>query len=152
MENNKLSVEYLVLHHSASGAEAGVHDIRSWHLDRGFDDIGYHWVIDQHGDLHPGRAEHQVGAHAYGLNQKSLGICCVGNYEESTPTQTLLDGLVQCLVALCKKYNLETDRIISHRDVIKITPDATVTRCPGEGLYHLIPAIRKAVQEQLLLI
>lgn len=60
---------------------AKVEEIRRWHVrDRGWRDIGYHWIIDRNGQMAPGRAETQVGAHVSGHNTGSLGICLIGGH------------------------------------------------------------------------
>jgi hypothetical protein len=58
--------------------------IRAYHMrpvaqgGRGWNDIGYHWVIERDGSLHAGRDEAEVGAHCEGDNSDSIGICMVG--------------------------------------------------------------------------
>jgi N-acetylmuramoyl-L-alanine amidase len=58
--------------------DIGVEDIRVWHKDRGWDDIGYHYVIRRDGTVEPGRDEDAQGAHVRGWNEFSIGICLVG--------------------------------------------------------------------------
>lgn len=53
-------------------------EIRSWHLARGFSDIGYHWIIDRNGEIGRGRPESTMGAHVAGRNSHSIGICLLG--------------------------------------------------------------------------
>jgi peptidoglycan hydrolase-like protein with peptidoglycan-binding domain len=61
--------------------EAKVADIRRWHMqERGWRDIGYHWLIDRDGKLAPGRAETEIGAHVIDRNQGTLGICLLGGH------------------------------------------------------------------------
>lgn len=57
-----------------------VAEIRRWHRDRGWRDIGYHWIIDRDGSIAPGRPETQVGAHVAGHNTGSLGVCLIGGH------------------------------------------------------------------------
>ena len=58
-----------------------VAEIRRWHVEeRGWRDIGYHWVIDRNGAVAPGRAETEIGAHVEGHNAGTVGICLVGGY------------------------------------------------------------------------
>lgn len=80
-----------------------VDEIRRWHLERGFEDIGYHFVIYLDGSLHPGRPVDQVGAHAYGHNQNSIGICYVGGLDRrGRPANTLNKAQERTLVTLIK--------------------------------------------------
>lgn len=58
-----------------------VAEIRRWHVqERGWRDIGYHWVIDRDGSVAPGRPEIEIGAHVEGHNAGTIGICLVGGY------------------------------------------------------------------------
>jgi len=52
--------------------------IHRWHLERGFDGIGYHYIILEDGRIQNGRPDYWVGAHAKGFN-KAIGICLIGN-------------------------------------------------------------------------
>ena len=80
-----------------------VEEIRKWHLQRGFDDIGYHYVIYLDGTVHIGRPVEIVGAHAYGHNQHSIGICYVGGLDRrGRPTNTLNRAQEQSLVTLIR--------------------------------------------------
>jgi N-acetylmuramoyl-L-alanine amidase len=73
-------INLLVIHCTATpnGLPVPISTIRAWHLDRGFRDIGYHYVIQVDGSVMVGRPEEQIGAHAAGHNTHSLGISLVG--------------------------------------------------------------------------
>lgn len=66
--------------------DIGATEIRKWHTEeRGWSDIGYHFVITRSGVIENGRdIDHdgdifeEVGAHTYGYNKNSIGICLVG--------------------------------------------------------------------------
>ncbi|MFN7002170.1 MAG: N-acetylmuramoyl-L-alanine amidase [Roseinatronobacter sp.] len=57
-----------------------VAEIRRWHRANGWNDIGYHWIIDRDGSLAPGRAETVVGAHTVGKNSGTIGVCLLGGH------------------------------------------------------------------------
>ena len=58
-----------------------VAEIRRWHVQqRGWRDIGYHWVIDRDGAVAPGRPETEIGAHVERHNRGTIGICLLGGY------------------------------------------------------------------------
>ena len=84
----------IIIHCTATrrGRNHTVDQVRQWHLARGFDDIGYHYLIYTDGTLHLGRPVEQVGAHAYGHNQHSIGICYVGGLDRlaALPTPSTL--------------------------------------------------------------
>lgn len=53
-------------------------DIDSWHRQRGFAGIGYHYVVLLDGTVEPGREEERAGAHCLGHNACSIGVCYIG--------------------------------------------------------------------------
>ena len=143
------SVEWIVLHHSASDFDATIADIERWHRERGFDDIGYHWVIDRDGLIWEGRSEQIIGAHARGLNAESLGVCCIGNFETSEPTPPMVEALIRLLVSIAYRYQVSSQKIIGHQDVCNLRSEATPTECPGKQLAQLLPMIRERVAQEL---
>ena len=95
--------------------DIGVKDIDLWHRERGFDSVGYHWVIRRDGTLEEGRSESTPGAHAYGHNQDSIGVCMVGGKPDCNYTAAqwrCLEALVKDLLA---RY--PGSEVIGHRDV-----------------------------------
>ena len=81
------NIRLIILHCSATpeGQDFSVEDIDRWHRQRGFNCIGYHWVVYRDGSVHPGRPEEMVGAHCKGYNQHSIGVCYVGGLRPLTP-------------------------------------------------------------------
>lgn len=64
-----------------AGIAAKVAEIRRWHVqDRGFKDIGYHFIIDRDGVVARGRPVEQVGAHTQGKNTGTIGVCLIGGH------------------------------------------------------------------------
>jgi len=54
-------------------------EIRRWHVEeRGWSDIGYHYVITRNGVVVQGRSLDKIGAHVKGHNKGTIGICLVG--------------------------------------------------------------------------
>lgn len=74
------SIKYIIIHCSDSpdDRDYNVNDIRHWHKERGFSDIGYHYVICRNGTVQEGRNEDIIGAHCEGYNFNSIGICLIG--------------------------------------------------------------------------
>jgi N-acetyl-anhydromuramyl-L-alanine amidase AmpD len=116
-------IKQLVVHCAATrpSLDVGVAEIRAWHRQQGWSDVGYHHVIRRDGTVEPGRREELVGAHVSGHNRDSIGICLVGGLDaegEPAPTFTeeqfaALRGLLNDLLA---KYDLSDDAILGHRD------------------------------------
>jgi N-acetylmuramoyl-L-alanine amidase len=67
-----------------------VAEIRRWHVrERGWKDIGYHWIIDRDGQVAPGRSETQVGSHVKGHNTGSIGVCLIGGHGSAADDEFL---------------------------------------------------------------
>lgn len=78
------NLDMIVIHCSAtpSNMDIGVEEIRKWHLEQGFSDIGYHYVIKRNGELEVGRPIDKPGAHCKGHNARSIGVCLVGGVDK----------------------------------------------------------------------
>ena len=85
-------INCVVVHCSASPDDRDSVDaaeIHRWHVKRGFDGIGYHYVIKLDGTIEKGRPVEKVGAHAFGYNKRSIGLCYIGGVdEEGNPKDT----------------------------------------------------------------
>lgn len=136
---------HIVIHHSATAADMSVEEIRRAHLDRGFDDIGYHYLVLADGSVAKGRPEGVPGAHARGINQHSIGVCCVGHFQDTPITRGQFEALISLVVDLASRYRIQVEDILGHCDVTAISPDATPTECPGARLYECLPLLRTRV-------
>ncbi len=72
-------ISHLVVHHSASPRSVKPGTIRQWHIEKGWDDVGYHYLEDGQGNFSWGRDPWVVGAHVGGKNTGKLGLCIIGN-------------------------------------------------------------------------
>ena len=62
-----------------------VAEIRRWHTrDRGWSDIGYHYLIDRDGSVAPGRPVSRIGAHVAGRNTGTIGVSLLGGHGSAT--------------------------------------------------------------------
>lgn len=105
-------IDEIILHCSATprGRDVSADDIRAWHLQRGFSDIGYHYIVLLDGSVAEGRPEEKAGAHCLGHNAHSIGICYVGGLDSDgitpadtrTPAQTA--ALRRLVAGMMKKY------------------------------------------------
>ena len=121
-------VEYLVIHHSQREKDSP-RFIKKRHLKRGWEDIGYHYVITKRGRLAKGRSKKYIGAHVKGHNRNSLGICLIGNFDKEFPTKKQLKKLIKFLKKLSKKYNIKNKNIVGHREFKGVTKT-----CPGKNI------------------
>ena len=106
-----VNVNKIILHCSATpeGRDVSKDTIKQWHLDRGWSDIGYHYVIDIKGNLKEGRSLDRQGAHVRGHNKNSIGICYVGGCDanmkpKDTRTESQRGVLRALLMDLMDKY------------------------------------------------
>lgn len=123
LKKSERKITEIIIHCSATpdGKDYTVDDIRRWHKQRGYSDVGYHYIVYRNGQLVQGRDINVIGAHASGHNAHSIGICYIGgmNAENTQPedTRTLRQKarLLSLLVDLRKLY--PNARIIGHRDL-----------------------------------
>lgn len=117
------NTEYIVVHCSATPPEMniGAATIRRWHLDRGWLDIGYHFVIRRNGTIEPGRPMDAVGAHVRGHNYRSIGVCLVGGVtkDEQEPANNFTEDQMHALVDIIRvlRWAYPKAKIIGHRDL-----------------------------------
>ncbi|MEM7200282.1 MAG: N-acetylmuramoyl-L-alanine amidase [Planctomycetota bacterium] len=119
------SVDWLVIHCSATSPsmDIGVEEVRQWHLERGWADVGYHFVIRRNGNIERGRDEDRPGAHAgAAINKISLGICLIGGSSEENIkiaennfTDEQWATLAELIAALEEAY--PNGKVIGHRDI-----------------------------------
>lgn len=122
------SHDFLIIHCAATppSMDVGVHEIRQWHMAKGWFDIGYHYVIRRNGTIEKGRPENRPGAHVRGANEVSLGICLVGGVSEDNHkiaednfTDHQMRSLRDLIVELKSRY--PDAGVIGHRDVPGVT-------------------------------
>jgi len=96
--------------------------IHQWHKERGFDGIGYHYVILEDGTVEVGRPEYWRGSHAKRYN-RALGICLIG-IDEFTVAQFI------SLEKLLKDHNFKANEVVGHYQVNldKTCPNFNVPR------------------------
>lgn len=120
-----MNVKYIVVHCSATqeGRDYTVRDITRWHLQRGFNTIGYHYVIYRDGTIHEGRNINTPGAHCYGVNNCSVGVCYIGGQRklpngELQNADTRTPAQMEALKVLLKLLKLKWPeaKICGHRD------------------------------------
>lgn len=114
-------IDTIIIHCSATpnGRIHDAADIHQWHQERGWDGIGYHYVIKIDGAIENGRPDYWQGAHASGHNEDSVGICLIG-------TDSFSQAQFRSLAKLCTKLKFKYGdvKIIGHNQVSDKT-------CPG---------------------
>jgi hypothetical protein len=124
-------IDYIVIHHSLTpdGPKLSYDDIKRYHIEHNkWADIGYHIVIeDVEGTILTiiARPWSIAGAHAPGKNSNSLGICLVGDFDQSQPSPAMLQAAVRVVKWLRRFFDVPLAHVIGHRE-------ATAQRtCPG---------------------
>ncbi|WP_114853770.1 S-layer homology domain-containing protein [Brachybacterium sp. YJGR34] len=167
----------VVIHHSAGTNDysatqsaqilRGIHAYHTRTL--GWADIGYNLLVDRYGRIFEGRSGglHRsiIGAHAYGFNTGSFGVCVMGDHTARTvpaATRTALSRIVAW--KLLSTFTTSTSVaaswtpgsgtrfpagtpvslpvVLGHRDV-------NYTECPGRSLYDQLGTIRREAQGYL---
>lgn len=127
-KKSKRTITELIVHCSATpeGVDYTVDDIRKWHKQQGWSDIGYHYVVYRNGLIVDGRDVDLIGAHCLkgGHNTHSIGICYVGGVDKDdvkkskdTRTHEQRAALKAILIDLKRLY--PNAKIYGHRDFDK---------------------------------
>lgn len=118
------ATKYLVVHCAATKPtmDIGLREIRQWHRQQGWLDVGYHYIIRRDGSIENGRDEDVVGSHVRGHNAESLGICMAGGINakgqpEDNFTPEQYAALSSLLFTLRQKY--PDAPIVGHRELDK---------------------------------
>ena len=116
---------YIVIHCSATPPQKNVTAalIDSWHRARGWNGIGYHFLIRRDGLIENGRHPDEAGAHVKNFNMQSVGVCLAGGVNnegrsEDNFTSEQWESLCHLVQTLTLMYpNAE---VLGHRD---LSPD-----------------------------
>jgi N-acetylmuramoyl-L-alanine amidase len=130
---------WIVIHHSATSVGGAGRFDKMHRTVQHWDELGYHFVIGNGSDTKDGLIEvgsrwpkQKWGAHAKTpdnqFNERGIGICLVGNFDEARPTEAQLRSLAKLVAHLQKTYRIPSDKIIGHSDTGK------PTECPGRNL------------------
>lgn len=129
--------EYLIIHHFGGTDQNPLSDssnqtfkvVQDYHISLGWENIGYHYVIEKLGKIVPGRPEHYHGAHTseQDMNKRSLGIALAGNFDATLPTKEQEQALAGLLATLKGKYSVPAEKIVPHRHF-------TIKTCYGRKL------------------
>jgi N-acetylmuramoyl-L-alanine amidase len=164
------TVNHNIIHHAASSNSNSdyINVVRNIYLlhtqSNGWDDIGYNFLIAQNGSIFEGRDPQDVndidnikGAHFCGKNSGTMGICVLGNYMETSPTNESLKSLKHVLVWKCVKSGIDPLNSLPHPSSfspklksISGHRDGCATACPGDSLYLLLAGMRSDIYQQWL--
>lgn len=135
--SKRQSTDRLILHHSAC-SNCTAEQIHQWHLNNGWEGAGYHFLVRKDGNVYRLRPEEYIGAHAYGSNYNSIGICAEGNFENETMPEAQKNSLTELVSYLKGKYGIS--KVLKHSDVNN-------TACPGKN-YPFNEIVNGKVEER----
>lgn len=144
--------EYIIFHHSATtaGSVESIHRDHSKRKDQEGNQwlgIGYHFVIGNGREMSDGaiqstfRWQQQIhGAHSGNavLNSRGIGICLIGNLDESPPTMAQLQSLKRLVKALTIRHRITPENLMGHNAF-------KTTACPGK--HFPLNELRQVVSE-----
>ena len=113
----------VTIHHTATSPDNPAERVRSIdadHRSRGWDGVGYHFLVAEDGTVFPGRPLDRQGAHIKGENGGNLGIAFIGTYTDRPPPEAALASVRRLFVA----WGFGPEAVYFHRDL-------AATECPG---------------------
>lgn len=119
--SNRSHTTRIILHHAAAKS-CTAEQIHQWHLNKGWSGAGYHFLVRKDGNIYRLRPENKVGAHAYGSNSDSLGVCFEGDFMIETMGEVQRKAGAELVSYLKSKYGIS--KVQKHKDVC-------ATDCPG---------------------
>ena len=128
-----MTPDHIILHHSLTkdGKEVNYNAIKRYHVETlGWRDIGYHVIIeDQRGEVNAlfGRMLNESGAHTKqrGMNNRSIGICMVGNFDIAEPSPQIWNLALRLCRSFMDIYGIANEKVQGHREY------ASYKSCPG---------------------
>jgi len=127
--------QFIVIHHSATPTGSAA-EFDLMHRAKGWDELGYHFVIGNGTGSGDGQVEvgsrwrtQKHGAHCKvqghpEYNDVGIGICLVGNFNETYPSEAQMASLSRLVRYLMNRYGIPRSRIYGHG---QLKP----TDCPG---------------------
>lgn len=139
----------ITYHHSAvaganvGGAPARIRGYQSYHLDQGWPDVAYHFLIDQAGRIYQGRNPDAPGDTFTEYDPTGHFLVCFdGNFDSEMASAESVEALVRMLAWGCQRYGIDPATLGGHRDYASTT-------CPGRNLYALKGEIAQRLGEAL---
>jgi N-acetylmuramoyl-L-alanine amidase len=154
------SIDRIVVHHSEG--EGDFASIKRYHTSpklpggkggHGWAHVGYHVVIEKTGRALRGCRDEIIAGgcdrESHG-SRSSLEVCLCGHLDKHEPTPAAWSALIDLSVGWCRKYGINPERIVGHRDLQlrKHDPDRPNT-CPGNYLYARLAMLRANVKFNL---
>ncbi len=166
-------VSHLILHHTATSNQhqdwaSIVAAIWGFHVSRGWGDIGYHYLVDVHGNIYEGRqgGDDVVGVHAGPANTGSMAVAILGTFTQPwqsppgiTPPPAMLNSVAELFAWKADQRQIDVfdasktlpnmnwglPHLMGHRDVF----GGPSTMCPGDRAHVLLPWLRQEIANRI---
>ncbi len=123
---------------STADVAARIERHRRFHVEnRGWADIGYHYVVDPQGTVWEARPLDRQGAHVRNHNEHNIGVMMLGNFEHQTPSLPALHSLDRFIPHLMRRHNVGASSVYTHQEFAP-------TLCPGRNLQRHMAQARAA--------
>jgi len=121
-------IDLIVIHCTASrpNQHISMELLHQMHRARGWRCCGYHYYITRDGQLHIGRPEDEIGAHARHYNAHSIGICYEGGLDDKGhAADTRTPAQRAALIALLRSLKVDYPRaeIVGHCELEGVHKD-----------------------------
>jgi hypothetical protein len=160
-----------VVHHSAGFTDYSDYQwVVSYYWDlhvntNGWSDIGYNWLIDPNGVVYEGRGLGHLGAHFSCMNSGTSGICLIGNFMDTVPSDTALSSLAMLSTYLACQHSIFLADSSLHGSSQLVLPHLTGHRaanvaqrgcpsgtvCPGDSLFPMLDSLANRMASQACL-
>lgn len=132
-----MNPKYILIHHSYTedGRTVSWNAIRNYHVNVcKYKAVAYHYgieLVDSHYEILKGRMDNEEGAHCIGFNDKSIGICLIGNFDSVSPNEEQLKLLKKLVNSLQEIYGIPTINVIGHWQSYELRHVPVEKSCPG---------------------
>lgn len=142
-----LPVRYITVHHDGLQGRFNATDdrfvcgrielIRKSHREKGWGDIGYHFIIDPAGRVWEGRSLQYQGAHVKDRNEHNIGVVVLGNYDNQSLNDRQAAAVRAQVVVLMRQYRVSPKNVYTHQEW-----KGAHTACPGRSLQKYMRNLR----------
>ncbi|KAL4706901.1 hypothetical protein ACJJTC_012360 [Scirpophaga incertulas] len=133
-------VDLVIIQHTVSSfcktdakCKTQAQNLQSYFMDQlHYSDMGSSFLVGGNGKIYEGAGWLHEGAHTYGYNKRSIGISFMGNFNNDTPTEAMLQAVKDLLKCGVDNGHLTADyHLVGHKQLI-------ATESPGSKLYAKI--------------
>ena len=144
--------------YAAGDVPAIIRGIYTFHVKgRGWNDIGYNFLVDRWGRIWEGRyggvTKAVIGAHTLDYNSWSFGVSVMGTFTTHAPPTAVKNSLAQLIAWKLSIHGVQLPgtTVANGRtfNIVSGHRDANQTACPGQLLYNALPSIRASARSRM---